>query len=188
MYVEKLNIGSVVLPDFETWRMNGIPSEWLGVKVAPEDLYIEFDGDRYEYFTAKAMRMFEENVLIPNGWRLPTPDEWHMMVEEFGTEDGESDHRILMANLGLRYGGYVEEDAVDDYNANPSDSGRIHNLGSAGYYLASNLDDNCVEYNNEIARYFYYLKQRDTLYNFDYMGTGAARTHEGCLVRCVATK
>lgn len=180
----KLDIGEFTFPDFAAWKQNGIFSEWLGVKVAPEDLWVEYDGNRFEYFTAKRMRMFEENVLMPNGWRLPTPDEWHMMVEEFGTENGESDHRILMANLGLRYGGYVEEDAVDDYNDNPSDSDRIHNLGSVGYYLASNLDDNCIEFSNEISRYFYYLNQGD---NFDHMGTGAARAHEGYLVRCVAT-
>jgi len=185
MYIEELNIGKMVLPDFEAWERNGISSEWLDGKVAPEDLWIELDGDRFEYFTARAIRLFEENVLIPNGWRLPTPDEWHKMVEEFGTEAGESDHRILMANLGLRYGGYVEEDVMDDYNDNPSDSGYIHNLGSAGYYLASNLDDNCADCASEIARYFYYLKKRDAVYNFEYMGTGAARTHEGCLVRCV---
>lgn len=187
MYVEELNIGEVVLPDFEFWKAGGIYSRQLGVKVAPEDLWVMFDSDKKKYFTAKEARELEEKILIPNGWRLLTDDEWHLLLEEFGTKDGETNHKLLMARLGLVYGGYVKEENVEEYNYNPHNPNFVHNLGNTGCYGARASYENATSQDTALfSRYFYFLKDRDPIYGFEYVGTCGSAVCEAYLMRCVA--
>lgn len=173
-------------PDFELWVKNGIYSESIGAKVAPEDLWIVEGGALKRYFTQSELLAFEKKVLIPKGWRILTDDEWQALLTEFGTEDGETSHKLLMQSLGLIYGGYVQEECVDDYNRNPHNPDYIHNLGNTGCYASScDVDDDSAD-PTMLNRYFYFLKDRDALYGYEYVGTCGTAVREAYLVRCVA--
>lgn len=191
MYVEKLDIGEVILPDFEAWKQNGIYSKRLDALIAPEDLWIKFDGDEWKYFNPYDLRQFEEYVLKPNGWRLPSDDEWLAILKEFGTKEGETDLAFLMEQLGLIFGGYVEEKHVDDYNVCPHDPSFVHNVQRSGCYAASSVSDHTTHDDSVSApfnRYFYYLKERDPIYGVDYIGVCGTVAQEAYRVRCISVK
>ncbi len=191
MYVEKLDIGEVILPDFETWKQDGVYSKRLEALIAPEDLFIIFDGDKWEYFNPQALKPFEENVLKPNGWRLPSDDEWLAILGEFGTRDGETDLVFLVEQLNLSYGGYVEEENVDDYNCYPHDPGLVHNLERSGCYASvdSSAHSACRSGSDApFNRYFYYLKERDPIYGCEYVGVCGTTAEEAYRVRCISVK
>lgn len=191
MYIEKLDIGGISLPDFEDWKQNGIYSQQIGAMIAPEDLYIVFDGDTWKYFNPRALEKFEEHVLKPNGWRLPSDDEWLAILKEFGTKDGETDIAFLMEQLGLTFGGYVEEKHVDDYNVCPHDPNLIHNVQRSGCYAAASVPDHTTHDNSvatPINRYLYFLKERDPIYGCEYVGVCGTAAQEAYLVRCVSVK
>ena len=173
-------------PNFDLWLEHGFYSKKLGAKVAPEDLWVWEYGVKKEYWTPDEIAAFESVVLLPNGWRLLTDDEWHLLIEEFGTENGETSHKHLMNNLGLIYGGYVQEENVDNYNNNPHDPSFIHNLGSTGCYASCCGPDGARSDGSMFNRYFYFLKDRDKLYGYEYIGTCGTSIREAYRVRCVA--
>ena len=191
MYVEKLDIGEFMLPDFAAWKQNGIRSQKLNALIAPEDLWILFDGDKWRYFNPVALEMFEEQVLKPNGWRLPTDDEWLTILNEFGTRDGETKLGLLVEKLNLAYGGYVREEDFDDYCNFPHDPAYIHNYARSGCYASIDVSAHSVRRSSSdvaLNRYFYYLKERDPIYGCEYVGVCGTTAHEAYRVRCISVK
>jgi|GEM_PF-3086266 len=189
--------GSEACPSFDAWADNGVYSERLGIIVAPEDLWVVeannlklyWTRDEFEAFKMPRVSKDESGDYDPlGGWRLPTDDEWHMLLEEFGTEDGDTDHRILMTKLGLVYGGYVQEDDVSDYNWHPHDPSFIHNVGNSGCYASScGVNDDSRD-PTALNRYFYFLKEKDRVYGCEYVGTCGSAAREAYRVRLVRDK
>ncbi len=186
MYLDNLNLG-ISYPDFDYWVKDGIVSKQLGVRVAPEDLWVQCDDDRKEYWTYEEYKELETKLLIPNGWRLPTDEEWLVLLKEFGTNMfGDTDHRCLMSSLGLKYGGYIKENDILAYNSFPNDPFYVHNLGLGGYYLTSNSPLGDTDTDNAVSRYLFFLKEYDAKYSYDYIGISGVLVKEAYAARCIA--
>ena len=180
------NLG-IIYPDFDYWISTGIVSNRLGTRIAPEDLWIQCGNKRKEYWTYEAYKNLEAELLIPNGWRLPTDEEWLVLLREFGTNVfGDTDHRSLMSNLRLKYGGYIKEDDIAAYDAFPHDPIYVHNLGLGGYYLTSDSPIGGTDIDNSVSKYLFFLKEYDTKYSYDYIGISGVLVKEAYNVRCIA--
>ena len=71
-------------PDFFAWKQDSFKTK-SGLVFAPEDLYVIDDQCRRMeyYFTWDEAMELERTVLRPAGWRLPTIEEWVMIIEEY---------------------------------------------------------------------------------------------------------
>lgn len=124
-------------PDFTKWNKDAIDTLIEGLKVAPEDFYVMKDGKRKDYFTWDEAMEYERTVLKPNGWRLPTAREWHMLVGAYGVnERGEHDCKAFFKTLKMERRGYVPKDKMDEYNE-VLDSGEVRNVGTEGNWWSS---------------------------------------------------
>lgn len=137
-YTEKSS--TTKYPDFEKWREDAIESNvWLGfdedgrdefLTIAPEDFYIEKDGKKQYYFTWDEAMKLEEEVLKPNGWRLPTCKEWAQICEYYIKDDGSDDVERFMKELKMEMKGYLDEDAMKN-------GGKVSYVGSEGLFWSS---------------------------------------------------
>lgn len=123
-------------PDFNRWKDDAIETNvWLGFEkndgkdefltVAPEDFYIEKDGDKQYFFTWDEAMEFEKEVLKPNGWRLPTCKELVQLCATYIDEKGDDDVNRFMKELKVKMRGYK------------TPNGNIANVGSDGYWWSS---------------------------------------------------
>ena len=150
-------------PDFVKWNREAIEtSVWQSfsieddyavfLTIAPEDFYtIENGGKKYLFTWDEAMKL-EEEVLKPNGWRLPTYKELCQLCAAYVDEDGDDDTERFMKELKVEMRGYKGRD------------GNIFAVGGRGCWWTS------TEYSSTHARdlafdsgYFYtrYVDHRD---------------------------
>lgn len=122
-----------VRPDYDSWRENGIKSRLAGLIVAPEDY---FEGDKKFFTWDEAM---EAQKSMPDGWRLPTRQEWRLLCEEFGSPDPNEDYDAneLCKNLHLERNGWVDSSDMDDYNKSPEKFEEILDQGTHGYWWSA---------------------------------------------------
>lgn len=162
------NTPSADYPDFESWKDNLIELD-CGLKFAPEDFYV---GDRKFFAWDEAME-YEEKVLKPNGFRLPTLAEWTMAFCECGQkEDGSDDPDKIEEKLKLKKNGYILFYDMDDYKKDPS-SVSEYNQGASGYFWSSTANSATSAY------YFYYNSTAIDPQNYNNKGNGFS-------IRCVA--
>lgn len=108
-------------PDFKKWEEDDIVtdvwtrsgSEETFLSIAPEDFYIEKDGERQYHFTWDEAMKLEEEVLKPNGWRLPTCKELAQLCATYINDKGEDDVKRFMEELNVEMRGW--KDANDTY-------------------------------------------------------------------------
>ena len=99
------------LPDFEDWKENAIETAF-GFKVAPADFH--YGGQRF--FTHDEAVKYEEEVLKPNGWRLPTTGEWMLLCAEYGTDaKGDDDAEAFREKFNMELNGHIDEEDMDEY-------------------------------------------------------------------------
>lgn len=112
----------------DEWRKKGIKSDLTGLIVAPEDLVITLsDGNEKKYFTFDEAQEYTEN--LPDGWRLPTRNEWVLLAEEFGNDSqtGRLDPVRFKDALGLDLSGWTNMD------------GDLVGVGEEGDYWSSTI-------------------------------------------------
>lgn len=133
----------VKYPDFSIWRKRGIVSARLKRFVAPEDLCVIIDGGIEKvYWTQEEAAIFENDVLKPNGWRLPTTEEWLVLANEFGkTCDSDESVYMLAERLKLSFGGYVPMASMEAYNSEESNECIVCNYGNIGAYVAKSATE-----------------------------------------------
>lgn len=135
------NTPSADYPDFESWKDNLIELD-CGLKFAPEDFYV---GNR-KFFTWNEAMEYEEEVLKPNGFRLPTLVEWAMAFCECGQEDdGSDDPDKFEEKLKLKKNGYIPPYRMDDYKKDPSSTSE-DDQGSFGYFWSATPISAAVSY------------------------------------------
>lgn len=115
-------------PDFDKWDREAIETNvWLHTNpdtvrdsflvVAPENFHIEHGGKIKMYFTWDEAREYEEKVLKPHGWRLPTAKEVAMLCATYVDTQGCDDVRRFEKELNFARDGYVDSDGeVTDIN------------------------------------------------------------------------
>ena len=99
-------MGQIIYPNFSDWARRMVQTA-SGVLFAPQDFTIDYETGRRCYFDWYEALGFEEKVLRPNGWRLPTASE----LEEVAEHGYEFVFREL--NLGLY--GYIPNNEMTDY-------------------------------------------------------------------------
>lgn len=128
-------------PDFKRWNVDAITTQVLDstravtaftneedwLQFAPEDFYIEKDGEKQYHFTWDEAMKYEKKVLRPNGWRLPTCKELRQLAATYvNDEDGLDDVDSFINDFNAEMRGYV-------YYA----TGNVRVVGSYGYWWAS---------------------------------------------------
>lgn len=107
---------AVQYPNFEKWKTDVILTDaWNNgefLQLAPENFYIIKDDKRKDYFTWDEAMEYEEKVLKPNGWRLPTCQEWAKICACYVAENGSDDAKRFMKELKMKKSGYIAEDDV----------------------------------------------------------------------------
>lgn len=117
---------------FDLWQDNSIDTDFgniSSVKLAPEDFVLKADfrlsdgiilkkGKRY--FTYDEAMALEKELLEPNGWRLPTTQEFMLLYAAYGLdENGQDDPKALREALKFEPQGYIDSDDMDEYNEAP---------------------------------------------------------------------
>lgn len=166
---------TVEYPDFRKWTADAIVTQVLdstkavtaytdendGLRFAPEDFYIEEDGERQYLFTWDEAMKLEEEVLKPNGWRLPTCEELVQLCATYIDDEGGDDAERFMKELNVEKCGWKGID------------GTVGGVGSNGGWWSS------TAYSSTSARYL----------GFDsgdfYPQTNSSKGN-GFAVRCVA--
>ena len=99
------------------------------IKLAPEDFVLKKDfrlkdgtilkkGKRY--FTYDEAMALEEELFEPNGWRLPTIQEFMLLHAIYGLdENGQDNPKALHKDLQLEPQGYISSSDMDEYNEDP---------------------------------------------------------------------
>ena len=142
----------VIYPAFYTWHKEAINTK-SGLIFAPEDFYIvkrrehllTDDGcagsetHRKTFFTGDEALELEKKVLMPNGWRLPTKDDWQAVCDEFRTPGR------LKRKLKLTLNGYIDYDEMGEYNQK-LEANNILGLGPFGYFWSSTEFDKASMY------------------------------------------
>lgn len=116
--VEKVLKSEEQYPDFDKWDREAIETNvWLHTNpettrdsflvVAPEDFHIKHDGKIKIHFTWDEAMEYEEEVLKPHGWRLPTTKEWAMLCATYIGDDGKNDTARFEKELNFAKSGYV---------------------------------------------------------------------------------
>lgn len=111
------------LDTFEEWEKNGTKVEKLGIIVASRDVDLNYDDmgvvrENNVYYTYNKAMEVEKKHLKPNGWRLPTKDEWQALYDEYGND--------IVDVLGLQKNGYIS-----------AANGSLYDQGTYGYYWSS---------------------------------------------------
>lgn len=128
---DSANKTSIKYPDFDTWEDNSISLLNGELILAPEDFYvIDKNGEKKEYFTWDEAMEYEEKVLKPNGWRLPTCREMCLIAANYVNEEGNDDTELFMDELHANLKGHKDED------------GNINGVGSNGYWWSSTASSN----------------------------------------------
>lgn len=114
---------------FERWEKEGIRSKLANVIIAPENYT---DGEK-DHFTWEEAMDLEKS--LPDGWRLPTRQEWALIAEEFANDPDtdELNSELLQEKLCLSRAGYVN-------------SSGLNNAGSNGYYWSRTAYSNDYAY------------------------------------------
>lgn len=119
-------------PNFKEWKKIAFHTR-TGLCFAPEDFYIiKEDYRRKSYFSKAEAFELEESVMKPNGWRLPTRDEWLRVMQELGDIEGVRE----VLRLGIN--GYIKWQDVEKYDSNPSMVAPVC-FGSMSYYWSSTI-------------------------------------------------
>lgn len=118
--------GLRALDTFEEWEKNGTRVEKLGIIVAPRDVDLNYDDmgvvrENNVYYTYDNAMKIEKKHFKPNGWRLPTKDEWQALYDEYGDRIADV--------LGLQKNGYIS--VVN---------GLLYLQGTCGLYWSSTAD------------------------------------------------
>lgn len=123
-------MGQIIYPNFANWEKQTIRTK-SGVIFAPQDFFIDYEPGRRSYFDWHEAMGFEEKVLRPNGWRLPTASELESIAEE------GSDFVFRKLNLGLY--GYISNDRMSSYRRTllPIGSRHVTDISMRGYYWSS---------------------------------------------------
>lgn len=119
-------------PNFDEWRKHAIETKG-GLVFAPHDFFVSYGlNQTRHYFTWLEAKGFEEKVLKPEGWRLPTAEEWEYLI----LEGVIGPH---YCRLKLEANGYIAKDSMVSYRRTLSPTGirYVTNLGERGYYWAS---------------------------------------------------
>ena len=126
-------MGQIIYPNFSDWARRMVQTA-SGVLFAPQDFTIDYETGRRCYFDWYEALGFEEKVLRPNGWRLPTASE----LEEVAEHGYEFVFREL--NLGLY--GYIPNNKMTDYRRffSPAGSRYVFDTSTRGYYWSSTSD------------------------------------------------
>lgn len=154
---------------FARWQKDAIVSKLAGVRIAPEDVKINFGDigtvrDGNVYFTYDQALELEEKYLKPNGWRLPTRREWVLICEEFGgAGDTKEEVGKLVKALNLKQNGRFDPD--DD---------TLYNQGARGGYWSRTADSSAT-----LAYYFVF-------YASGFNPQGYSNKGHGFSVRCVS--
>lgn len=152
-------------PDFESWKKNAIKVD--GLTFAPEDFYVlDKQGRKKEFFTWYEAMEYEEKILKPNGWRLPTENELQQVCRAF-IYDLQKARSCL--HLGLN--GLIWPEDMDKYNST-FDAPIGHGVVSFGGYWS------CTEYSGWGAHSLH-LNSSETLINCN-------DKFHGFSVRCVS--
>lgn len=122
------------------WEENGIKSELAGLIIAPED-YVAPNGKRY--FTYDEAMELEEKVLKPNGWRLPTANEWTKIVAEFGTDENPD---AAIEVLNLESNGFIWDNCMKEYNKDPKDYDSVIGRGVGGHWWSATATSSTYAY------------------------------------------
>ena len=126
-------MGQIFYPNFSEWEKRAVRTR-NGILFAPQDFTIDYERSRRCYFDWYEALGFEEKVLRPNGWRLPTANE----LEEV-TEEG---HEFIFRKLNLGLYGYIPNDKMVDYRCtfSPVGSRFVSEISMRGYYWSSTSD------------------------------------------------
>lgn len=117
-------------PDYSMWEKEAIHTD-SGLIFAPEDFYvIDEEGNRRDLFTWDEAMGEDNKIIPPEGWRLPTRDEWEMIADEFDTP------KRLRKGLNMDFHGIVSMYDIDEYKDN-LDSFVPLEQGEYGYYWSS---------------------------------------------------
>ena len=119
----------VVYPDFSYWKENAI--EWAGLRFAPEDFYVvDEQGRRKTHFAWDEAIEYEEKVMKPNGWRLPTDNEWYQARAYRFAIGRQFFYGDLLKCLRLNLNGVVT-------TCGNSEEESLREVGRAGFYWTS---------------------------------------------------
>lgn len=138
---------------FQAWSsMSNDTNINTRIELAPEDFVLEEDfklkdgtilkkGKRY--FTYDEAMALEKELFEPNGWRLPTVEEFMILYVAYGlNENGEDDPKALHEALKLETQGYITTNDMDEYNNDPenfeNNGGTVNGRTTDGYWWSRN--------------------------------------------------
>lgn len=126
-------MGQIIYPRFSEWEKRMVQTA-SGVLFAPEDFTIDYEIGRRCYFDWYEAVGFEDKVLRPNGWRLPTASELEEVVEE--------GYEFVFRELNLGLYGYISGDKMSDYRHifSPAGSRYVSDISMRGHYWSSTSD------------------------------------------------
>ena len=113
-------------PNFKAWDKYAVKVGRFDV--APEDFFIRYlnDGNEERLFTHPDALDYEGKILIPNGWRLGTSEEWAQIIKDVNHLGGTRGY------LRLNTLGFIPWFRTKD------DPNLIHD-NQHGYYWAKDL-------------------------------------------------
>lgn len=117
-------------PDFAEWESIGV----CGLSFASRNLEIVDKYNRvHRHFTYGEAKSLEEKILRPNGWRLPTSEEWRKVKDKHPTTTGDV--------LKLTKNGWVWPEDIIEWSRDPSAILKITHQCDAGCYWSSTASD-----------------------------------------------
>lgn len=87
-------------PDFSKWENNMVKTK-SGLLLAPEDFVLTYGSQKRSHFSWIEAIGFERKLLRPNGWRLPTAEEWEEIISGYGSTTK------MLEETNLGYHGHV---------------------------------------------------------------------------------
>ena len=123
-FVPTMNLDDFTVPNLSEWEEQIIDMD--GIPFAPQDFYVlDKQGNKKEYFTWYEALEFEEKILRPLGWRLPTVEESQHVINTYG-------YKRLLERLNLLLTGCVWYGDVAKYNH--GDRNRPCGIGMHSHY------------------------------------------------------
>ena len=119
-------------PNFNEWHVKSIFVN-KRLSFAPKNFYVIDRHEQYRsFFTFKEALDIEKKILRPNGWRLPTFEEWKIVKEDFMLA------QAFAGDLNLQLQGFVSWCDMKVYKRNRYNeySCSLYS-GLAGYYWSS---------------------------------------------------
>lgn len=100
--IDKLACYSV----FPEWKRNSVETQW-GLIFAPNNFYTSDEQEKlFSRFSWDEAKIIEEILLKPAGWRLPTMNEWGMVIK-YARKDQE-----LFSTINLCREGWIPKPCV----------------------------------------------------------------------------